>query len=623
MASLGHDSAAPLRYSGPWQRRGADRLALRTLALRMPVWVWIALIITGSTFLRIMSGRQTAAPWIFPDELIYSELGKSFAATGHFAVRGEPFSILSFGPLYPVVLSPIYWLAAGAPQAYEVIKALNAVMISMAAIPAYFIARRLAGRRSAVIVAGLSVALPSVIYTTKVMTESLAYPLFLCAVLAMFRVVERPTASRQLVVCVAIGLAALTRVQMIVLLPVLVVGDLSIAMLEARASGRRVGIAARSSVRALWLVIWAPAVGIAGFVALQRWHGTSHASVLGTHTPSGEAVDPGRVVVSMLQHLADLDLYVGIVPLAAAVVLFLARVPADDRRRVRRFAVLTSLTTASLLFVTGLYLTTLPASQPGAHHARVYDRYVFYVVPLIFAAFFGWIERGLPRPRRLALPAAAAVTLLPLTLPYSDLLHGREWGVSSSNVALVPWGILKLATHMSVVPFVFLYSFAFALAFLRIRAPRARTLVLVLVLNLFLVDIAVQAGNSAMAAKSARYGRATTADWVDRAIGPDARVVAVWSGLAQPDWRGWYGIWENQLMNRKIGAVYHVGAAMPYDAPGTRLRESGGTLLWHGKPLRAEYVLTDRWLSIDGRRVAADLRTQMVLYRLAGPVRAG
>lgn len=622
MASLGHDSAAPLRYSEPWQRRGSAREALRTLALRMPIWVWIALIVMGSTALRLVSGLQTAAPWIFPDELIYSELGKSFAATGHFAVRGEPFSILSFGPLYPVVLSPIYRLAAGAPQAYELVKALNAVMISTAAIPAYFIARRLVGRRSALIVAALSVGLPSVIYSTKVMTESLAYPLFLCALLAMFRVVERPTPSRQLMVCVVIGLAALTRVQMIVLLPVLVASDLWIAALEARASGRRVGTALRSSLRALWLVIWVPIAGIAGVVALQS-RGGSPAGVLGTHSPSGQAIHPVRVIVSMLYHLADLNLYVGIVPFAAAIVLFLVRRPAEDRGRVRRFAVVTSLTTAGLLFVTAAYLTTLPASQPSAHIARVYDRYVFYVVPLILAAFFGWVERGLPRPRRLALPAAAVATLLPLTLPYSDLLHGREWGVSSSNVALVPWALLKLATHTSVIPFVLLYAFALAFAFLRVHTSRVRTLVLVLVLNLAVVDMVVQVGNAAMAAKAAKYGRAPTADWIDRAVTNDARVVAIWSGQARPDWRGWYGIWENQMLNRKVGAVYHLGAAMPYDAPGTRLGMRDGVLRFRGQALRARYVLTDRWLPIDGRQVAADPRTQMVLYRVAGPVRLG
>jgi hypothetical protein len=597
-------------------------VALRALAVQMPVWVWITLIMVGSTALRVVSGVQTAAPWIFPDELIYSELGKSFAATGHFAVRGEPFSILSFGPLYPIVLSPIYRLAAGAPQAYELVKAFNAVLISTAAVPAYFIARRLVGRQSGVIVAGLSVALPSVIYSTKVMTESLAYPLFLWALLAMFRVVERPTPSRQLMVCVVIGLAAVTRVQMIVLLPVLVASDFWIAALEARASGRRVARALRNSLRALWLVIWVPIACIAGLVALQG-PGASHASVLGTHSPSGNAIDPGRVGVSMLYHLADLNLYVGIVPFAAAIVLFLVRRTGEDRRHVRRFAVITSLTTAGLLFVTGVYLTTLPASQPGAHLARVYDRYVFYVVPLILAAFFGWIERGVPRPRRIALPAAAVATLLPLTLPYADLLHGREWGVSSSNVALVPWALLRLATHTSVIPFVLMYALAFAFAFLRVHPSRVRTLVLVLVLNLAVMGMVVQIGNTALASKAAKYGRAPTPDWIDLAVGPGGRVVAIWSGRAQPDWRGWYAIWENQMLNRSIGAVYHLGTAMPYDAPGTRLRAHDGFLTLRGKPLRADYVLTDRWLPLNGRRIAVDPRTRMVLYRVAGAVRAG
>lgn len=586
----------------------------------MPVWVWIALIVVGSTALRVVSGVQTAAPWIFPDELIYSELGKSFAASGHFAVRGEPFSILSFGPLYPIVLSPIYRLAAGAPQAYELVKAINAVLISTAALPAYFLARRLVGRRNAVIVAGLSVALPSVIYSTKVMTESLAYPLFLWALLAMFRVVERPTRSRQLVVCVVIGLAALTRVQMIVLLPILVASDLWIAALEARASGRGVGAALRSSVRALWLVIWLPIAGVAGIVLMAIRTG-SHVGVLGTHTPSGGSIDPGRVALSMLYHLADLNLYVGIVPFTAAAVLFLARRSGDDRVHVRRFAVLTSLTTVGLLLVTGIYLTTLPASQPGAHLARVYDRYVFYVVPLILAAFFGWVERGLPRPRRLAHSAAVVAALLPLTLPYAELLHGREWGVNSSNVALVPWGILKLATHASVAPFVLLYAATLAFAFVRVRAARVRTLVLVLVLNLALIDMSVQIGNAAVAAKAAKYGRAPAGDWIDRAIPTGIRVVAIWSGGARPDWRGWYGIWENQILNRKVGSVYHLGTAMPYDAPGTRVRARDGVLTLRGKPLRAEYVLTDRWLPLDARLIAADARTRMDLYRVSGPVR--
>jgi hypothetical protein len=320
----------------------------------------------------------------------------------------------------------------------------------------------------------------------------------------------------------------------------------------------------------------------------------------------------------MLYHLADVDLYVGVVPLAAAIVLFLSRASGDDGRLIRRFAVVTSMTVASLLAVTALYLTTLPGSQPGAQETRVYDRYVFYLVPLILVAFFGWIERGGPRPRKLAVAAAVVTAVLPLTLPYSDLLTPGEWGVSSSNVALVPWAIVKLVADVSVVPLVFLYACACAYAFVRVSPSRVPRLVRLVVLNLAVLGMAVHVGNSAVAANAARYGRAPNADWIDRAVGPGGQVIAIWSGRS--NWQRWYGIWENQILNRKVRAVYHLGAEMPYDAPGTGLRLRDGELILHGKRLHASYVLTDRRLPIDGRRIAADARTQMVLYRVGGPV---
>ncbi len=54
------------------------------------------------------------APWIMVDELIYSELAKSFAAIGHFAVRGNPIG-LAFGFVYPVLISPAWRLFGSIP----------------------------------------------------------------------------------------------------------------------------------------------------------------------------------------------------------------------------------------------------------------------------------------------------------------------------------------------------------------------------------------------------------------------------------------------------------------------------------------------------------------------------
>ena len=92
-------------------------------------------------------------PFIMVDELIYSELGRSFAADGTFQVRDA--AAAGFSLVYPVLISPAYLFVDALPTAYAVVKTLNAAFMSLAAIPAYLLARRdarpaaLAGRRGA------------------------------------------------------------------------------------------------------------------------------------------------------------------------------------------------------------------------------------------------------------------------------------------------------------------------------------------------------------------------------------------------------------------------------------------------------------------------------------------
>ena len=55
----------------------------------VPVWAWLVGLVALSTAIRYAFARQIVAPWIMVDELIYSELAKSFAASGHFLVRDQ------------------------------------------------------------------------------------------------------------------------------------------------------------------------------------------------------------------------------------------------------------------------------------------------------------------------------------------------------------------------------------------------------------------------------------------------------------------------------------------------------------------------------------------------------
>ena len=72
-------------------------------------------MVVFSVGFRFLLALWIPAPWLFADELKYSELAKSFAATGHFAIRDTPESGL--GPVYPVLIAPAYALFDNVPHA--------------------------------------------------------------------------------------------------------------------------------------------------------------------------------------------------------------------------------------------------------------------------------------------------------------------------------------------------------------------------------------------------------------------------------------------------------------------------------------------------------------------------
>ena len=126
---------------------------------RAPAWAWVALVVAASVALRAWLGSRMPAPFIFTDELQYQENARSLAAGEGLEARGEPYGIASV--VYPLVLAPAYALLEGLPDAYAAARTINAVVMSLAAIPAYAIARRVLPFRWAILAAVLAVAVPS------------------------------------------------------------------------------------------------------------------------------------------------------------------------------------------------------------------------------------------------------------------------------------------------------------------------------------------------------------------------------------------------------------------------------------------------------------------------------
>jgi hypothetical protein len=121
-------------------------------------------------------------PWVFTDELEWTQLSRSIAATGHAARRGEP---IYFKSIYAYLIAP-FWRFHTTTAGYAAVKYANAVIMCLAAIPTFLLARMLVSRRNAAVVGFLSICVPAMAYVTSIIPEVLAYPYFaLCSWLAV------------------------------------------------------------------------------------------------------------------------------------------------------------------------------------------------------------------------------------------------------------------------------------------------------------------------------------------------------------------------------------------------------------------------------------------------------
>ena len=75
------------------RRAGRARDRAAALVTAVPAWAWLSLLVAVSAVIRSALAFPNPSPWIFQDEVLYSEMAKSFAATGHFAICGLPYSV--------------------------------------------------------------------------------------------------------------------------------------------------------------------------------------------------------------------------------------------------------------------------------------------------------------------------------------------------------------------------------------------------------------------------------------------------------------------------------------------------------------------------------------------------
>ncbi len=362
----------------------------RPLSLaRVAGWPGLWSLVALSAAVRAVVGFRRQTPAYFPDEYMYSELGRSLASTGRPLVRG-----LDSG--FPALLQPLLtapaWLIDDVATAYHAIQVLNSLAVSLTAVPVYLLARRLGiGEGLSLLVVALSLLPPALLYAGWVISEPFAYPLVAAAMLLGVRALERPSARSGAAFLALAGLAGFTRVQLLVL-PACFVAAVIVAGLRERRL--------RAALREQFLVLGA--LALAGMTLLVRGRLGLYADVLSLDLAPGGL--PSRLGTQTLNLLYASGWV--IVPAAA---LGLALALGRPRSR-------TELAFGSLGFSLVAALV-VQASLWGDTHL-MQERYTFYAVPVLATAFALLAGRGRPWPRAHAL-ACGGLLLLAALVPLS------------------------------------------------------------------------------------------------------------------------------------------------------------------------------------------------------------
>jgi hypothetical protein len=352
----------------------------RTFALTrgLTARVGLTLLVVGSLAVRVVASAAHPVPRYFPDEYLYTAIARALGS-GHLpAVRGTSAHFPAL--LAPLLAAPLQALFS--PEtAYRLTQVENSLLMSLAAVPVYLLARRLSlSAGYALACATFALVIPDLVYASYTLADPVAYPFALGALAAAVAAIERPTRRNQLLFLVLAFLATFARVQYVILPVAFVVAAFAVDR--------------RRAFRTQRLPLVLLALPVLAALAL----GPSRA--LGYYSRVVDLHVGGALVHWAMRDLLLLALATGVVLVPGA----LAALVRPRGRGETAFAALTAVFTAGLLLEAALY-----ASNGSA---RFQERYLFSLLPLVPIAFGLYLKHG--RPLRLPV-ALLSVALLALS----------------------------------------------------------------------------------------------------------------------------------------------------------------------------------------------------------------
>ena len=517
-------------------------------------------------------------PWVFTDELEWTQISRAIASTGHAARRGQP---VFFKSLYAYLIAPAWWVRSTA-TAYALIKGLNALVMSLAALPSYLLARMLLPRRAAVAVAALTIAIPAMSYATSIIPEPLAYLWFTLAAWLALRALVRPRRASVAFALAAAALGPLIRKEFVVL-PAS--GLLAAAALWVFAGSGGAALRARLGRTLLAALALALFGYVFNLLVVERLNPWSVGQIVNRHTLTAGALAAGALAIGL-----------GMGPLIGG----LASLALPERRgdpAYRAFRAYLVASALTLVVYTAAKVTYLGGSSP-----LIEERNLFFLSPLLLCG--SALALG---ARRLDWRFLLAAGALGMALVWSARLEVGAPYFEAPGLAILAlvnrsfgWSVQDVHALLGGATAVSLGRFA-------LRSRRGVPLLAALLLGAWLLTGEIYATKSDDdEASSFAANLPPPRDWVDQATG-GAGVAFLGQDITNGD-----QLWLTEFWNRSLRRVASLDATAPGPGPTSApaLTSTDGALDdYTGEP----YTLAGDGVALRAKAVAS--LDGYVLYR--------
>jgi hypothetical protein len=545
----------------------------------VPAWAVLGGLVLASAALRFWAGTRIPGLWIMPDEAVYASLGQSVYRSLDLSIFGGSTGLYSL--VYPLVEGlPLAY--GDLDRGYELLKAWQAVVMSLTAVPVYLWGRRLTSPRWALAAAALTLLMPGLLYSGLVMTEVAFLPVAVLAAWAMARALEQPTGGRQALLVGAIALAGATRLQALVLLPVF------LTALALDAGFRR----SLGTVRRFTPTLAGLAVLLLGWAVYRLHAGGPWQQVLGSYQAATSAPwDPEKIARFVLYHLADTMLLVGAVPLCALVLLAVHALRGREESPAVRAHVAVALSLVAWFVVeVGVFAS--------AHVDRLAERDLLALAPVLFLSLGIWLERGGPRPRVVTAVVAVVAFLVVSAVPWRRFSQAEALPDAFSIAPL--FKLIERSPDFDPAPLVLIVAAVLLAGF--VLLPRRALVVLPVAVGALLCTGSIFASREVAerAAYDDQYLLGGRRDWIERAV--DAPVGLLYTGELY-----WNGVYQQLFWNRNITHVYYLyPTAVPGPIPQDAITIGGDGLLSRsgGRFISEHYIAAPATTKFIGTPIA-------------------